>query len=147
METLAIFDVSTIIVPILVAVLAGISCLCYEFLLKPYQDHKRLLQSVSRTLIFHATLIRSRRYNDGPPEHQKVSTEVRDLAVQLRLSGNAFLKRCGFIVSSKDLLEASGLLMRISNRMYEQNKPLDEVNSDVNRVGKLLNIDIGSWGP
>jgi hypothetical protein len=47
--------------------------------------------------------------------------------------------------SDADLKEAAGLMFRISGRMYEEKKPIEELTADTNEIGRLLKIDIGSW--
>jgi hypothetical protein len=136
----------TALLPILIALFAGaIGVVVTNFLLKPYLGYRKLLRKISYTLIFHAGLIRSRKFSDGPEEHLEVLNKIRSLAVKLRLSRSPVLQELGLMPSSVDLKNAAGLMFRISGRMYEEKRPVEELTADSNEIARLLGIDIGSW--
>jgi hypothetical protein len=137
----------TAILSILIPLFAGaVGVLATNFLLKPYLEYRKLLNKISYILIFHAGVIRSGKFSDGPSEHVKVLTKIRSLAVKLRLCRNHALQKLGLMASNSDLKEASGLMFRISGRMYQEEKPTEELTRDINEIGRLLKIDVGSWG-
>ena len=134
------------LVPVLIPLAAGaVGVLLTHFVLKPYLEYRKLLHEVSYTLIFHTGLIRSTKFSGAREDHIKVLNEIRSLAVKLRLSRNAALQELDLMPSDKNLKEAAGLMFRVSSRMYEETKPIEEITADIKSIGKLLKIDIGSW--
>src|SRR4051812_28812176 len=127
----------SILVPIVVGV-GGV--LATTFILKPYLKYREVLHDISYTLIFHGGLIMSMKYSQAPEEHKKVIKKIRSLAVKLHLSSNAALQKLGLIPSDKDLKEASGRMFRISARMYEDKKPIEELRDDTKEIERLLQV-------
>ena len=134
------------LLPVLIPLAAGaVGVLLTNFVLKPYLEYRKLLHVISYTLIFHTGLIRSTKFSEAREDHVKVLNEIRGLAVKLRLSRNAALQELDLMPSNNNLKEAAGLMFRVSGRMYQETKPIEELTADIKRIGQLLKIDIGSW--
>jgi hypothetical protein len=128
-----------------------------KLIVDPYLEYRSILKEISHTLIFHAGLIISRPFpqrNDlaWPPfdyekaveDHVSVSKKVRDLSARLRACVTPTLRVLWLVRPAKDLNDAAGRLIRISNCMLEPKKKFDLLYEDVKAVGKLLNIDVAS---
>jgi hypothetical protein len=135
-----------VIVPVLISIAAGAgSALATNFVLKPYIKYRKILHDISYILIFHSGVIASMKYSAAPKESKNVLMKIRSLAVKLRLSRNTTLQELELMPSDKDLKDASGRMFRISNRMYEDKKPFEELMTDTKEIGRLLRIDVGNW--
>ena len=134
-----------LITPVLVPLAAGLlGVLGTHLLLSPFLKYRRIKYAIPYVLIFESGLIMSLKYSDAPKEHMRVLRRIRSLAVKLRLSRDPLLQALGLIPRDRILREASGRMFRIANRMYENNKPFDELYDDMREIGRLLRIDVGN---
>jgi hypothetical protein len=154
--------------PIILTALLGFvgGCAAVVFsklIIDPYLEYRSVLKDISHTLIFHAGLIMSQRfpkrteriaeagdiilgseYTKAREEHMSVSRKVRDLSARLRACVTPLLRFFRVLPSEKDLSEAAGCLIRISNCMLEHEKKFDLIYMDVKKVGLLLKIDVAT---
>jgi hypothetical protein len=79
--------------------------------------------------------------------YEKVFEELRSVTARLRADANAVVVynlfgEMGWIPPHKNIVEATGNLIRISNNLGGQNQYV-EMRDDLRTVQKLLKIDIG----
>ena len=119
-----------------------------KIVVEPYVEYRKVLGEITFKLVVDKARIVSGRAADEPDEHRRISQEIRELSARLRASITAvpfisILRKLGLVEPHKNIEEAAGFLIRISNLMLESNKNYDLIYKDFQQIGVVLSIDVG----
>lgn len=118
-----------------------------KLVIEPYVSYRAVLGDITYKLATDYSFIVSARHEDSPEKHTEVARGVKDMAAKLRSTIAScpcrwFLRALRLIPSRKVMLEATGLLNRISHRLVEPKKQNDTIYEDVRCMAKLLGIEL-----
>jgi hypothetical protein len=150
--------VNAIILTAVLGVVGGCAAVVFsKLIIDPYLEYRGVLKEISHALIFHAGLIVSApfparddskwsrdNYEKAREEHLTVSRKIRDLAARLKASVTPSLRFFRLVPAKRNLDDAAGRLIRISNAVLQSDKKFDWIYEDMKAVGLLLKIDLAT---
>lgn len=127
--------------------LFAVSQLATEVFLRPLSEFRKIVGEIGFSLVFHANIIASARYEDAPEKCRDASLELRRLSARLRATADSIwcydiFENTGIVPKRKDVSEAASLLIRLSNITGSPGHWTLKYE-DKQKVGKLLNLDLG----
>jgi hypothetical protein len=128
-------------------ILFCVTTLLQRLVFEPVINLRKTLGEVSYCLQYNAWVFHMGPSNVQKERYEKVFEELRSVTARLRADANAVVVynlfgEMGWIPPHKNIVEATGNLIRISNNLGGQNQYV-EMRDDLRTVQKLLKIDIG----
>ena len=123
-----------------------VTTLLQKLFFEPVLALRKTLGEISYCLQYNAWVFYMGPPNVPKERYEKVFEELRSVTARLRADANAifaydFFAEAGLIPPHKDLVEASGNLIRISNQLGFNDSV--QMRDDLKAVQTLLKIDIG----
>lgn len=127
-------------------ILFCLTTLLHKLVFEPVLTLRKTLGDVSYCLQYNAWVFYMGHTTVPKERYEKVFEDLRSYTARLRADANAivaygFFAEMGWIPTHKDLIEASGRLIRVSNNLGSQETT--QTHDDLKTVESLLKIDIG----
>jgi len=117
-----------------------------RFVFEPVLTLRKTLGDVSYCLQYNAWVFYMGHTTVPKERYEKVFEDLRSYTARLRADANAIVvydlfAEMGWIPAHKDLIEAAGNLIRVSNNLGRNDAVL--MRDDLKAIQKLLKLDIG----
>jgi len=114
-----------------------------NFLLKPIQDHKKVIGKIDNKLKFYANILTNFGFNN------KTIVEITDMMRALscdfessykQIPFRSFLSRLGVVADEKSASKVASKLIYLSNAGGRKDERIDKCNDAIEKVREILKI-------